>query len=224
MIEGAASAAPFCFFGPLETGDSRASVPPSLKDQGYFMRHIGRLLTSLAALILLAASSAFAASESGTHAWSTDPLTLRAGPGLAYALTGQIAADAPIKVLRCEELWCNVDGAGGRGWTSKQFIAFGLTSADWPGGINPDYPTGGSICFYSGTNFTGAEFCASSGRVIHDLALLGLDNAFSSVRVHGASVAACRDRGFQSYCERIIDSQPVLDGYLRRALSSIRVY
>lgn len=188
------------------------------------MPHFGRLLSALVTLVLLATAPALAASESGTHAWSTEPLTLREGPGPAYALAGQIAADVQIKVLRCEELWCAVDGPGGRGWTSKQFIVFGKTSADWPGGVNPDYPTGGTICFYRGTNFTGAELCLASGRVIDDLALLGLDNAFSSVQVFGASAAVCRDRDFQSYCERVIASQPVLDQYLRRALSSIRVY
>lgn len=187
------------------------------------MRNIGRFLTALAAILVFAAT-AFAATESGTHAWSSDALTLRDGPGLAYDVTGDIAADLPIKVLRCEELWCLVDGDGGRGWTDKQNIVFGVTSADWPGGVNPDYPTGGSICFYQGTNFAGSELCLGSGRVIHDLALLGLDNGFSSVKVNGASAAACRDRDFQSYCERIIADQPVLDQYLRRALSSIRVY
>lgn len=190
------------------------------------MHYFGRLLTALAGVLLLAMAPALGASESGTHAWSSDPLTLRDGPGLAYAVTGSIAADLPIKVLRCEELWCAVDGPGGRGWTTKQFIVFGLTSTDWPGGINPDYPAGGGIiCFYQGTNFSGGEFCVRSGRVIHDLALLGLDNSFASVRIEGsASAAACRDRDFQSYCERIIASQPALDPYLRRALSSIRVY
>lgn len=188
------------------------------------MRYFGRLLTTLVALMLVAMAPAFAASESGTHAWSSDTLTLRDGPGLAYAVTGEIAADLPIKVLRCEELWCAVDGPGGRGWTSKQFVVFGLTSTDWPGGINPNYPTGGAICFYSGTNFTGSELCMNSGRVIHDLDLLGLDNGFASVKVMGASAAVCRDRGFHSYCERIIADQPALHPYLRRALSSIRVY
>ena len=188
------------------------------------MHSFGRLLTALAAVIVLATASAQAASESGTHAWSSDHLTLREGPGLAYDVTGEIAADVAIKVLRCEELWCRVDGPGGRGWTSKQFVVFGRTSTDWPGGINPDYPTGGAICFYSGTNFTGSELCMNSGRVIHDLHLLGIDNGFASVRVLGASAAVCRDRGFQSYCERIIADQPSLHPYLRRALSSIRVY
>lgn len=191
------------------------------------MRRFGRLLATLAGIIILATSATSAASLSGTHAWSSDPLTLRNGPGLAYDVTGEIAADLPIKVLRCEELWCAVDGPGGRGWTAKQFIVFGLTSTDWPGGVHPDYPQGGpgSVCFYQGANYAGGALCVGPGRVIHDLALLGLDNSFASVKVEGnVSAAVCRDRGFQSYCERIIASQPALDQYLRRALSSIRVY
>ena len=116
------------------------------------MHRFGRLLTALAGLLFLAVAPALAVSESGTHAWSSDTLTLRDGPGLAYTVTGEIAADLPIKVLRCEELWCAVDGPGGRGWTSKQYVVFGLTSTDWPGGVNPNYPSGGSVCFYQGTN------------------------------------------------------------------------
>lgn len=191
------------------------------------MRRLGRLITALAAIMLFASVSAFAMSEAGTHAWSSDTLTLRDGPGPSYQVTGEIAADQQIKVLRCQKLWCNVDGPGGRGWTSKQFVVFGLTSTDWPGGINPDYPAGGpgTACFYQGANFTGAALCINSGRVIHDLALVGLDNSFASVRIEGnVSVAACSDRGFQSYCERIIASQPRLNPYLHRALSSLRAY
>ncbi|HEY8574854.1 MAG TPA: SH3 domain-containing protein [Devosia sp.] len=191
------------------------------------MRLFTRLLSALPAAFLalsLSLSPASALSESGTLAWSTDPLTLREGPGTAYDVTGTIAADLHIKVLRCQQLWCLVDGDTGRGWTDKNNISFGKTSADWPGGINPDYPSGGTACFYTGSNYSGLEYCFSSGRVIRDLHLAGLDNRFNSVRLYGTSVAACRDRFFQSYCERIIESQPVLDQYLQGALSSVRVY
>lgn len=190
------------------------------------MHTVARFLTAAITLLALWQAPAFAFSESGTHAWSSNALILRDGPGTAYSVTGEIQADLAIKVLRCQRLWCVVDGQGGRGWASKDGIVFGKTSADWPGGINPDYPSGGgSVCFYSGTNYSGQEFCVSSGRVIQDLALLGLDNAFSSVRITGAAnAAACRDRFFQSYCERIVADQPVLDQYLRRNLTSIRVY
>lgn len=186
-----------------------------------------RLLTALSAVLLaliIGQAPAMAASESGTHAWSTNTLTLRGGPGTNYAVTGEIGADLAIKVLRCEELWCLVDGDTGRGWAGTHSISFGKTSTDWPGGANPDYANGGTACFYTGANYSGSQFCFSAGRVIDDLALLGLDNAFASVSIEGTSVAACRDRDFQSYCERIIVSQPVLDRYLARALSAIRVY
>ena len=178
-------------------------------------------------LLLAFAIPASAYTESGTHAWSTSPLVLSSGPGSAYHVTGQIAENAAIKVLRCQRLWCLVDGEGGRGWTSRDHISFGKTPADWPGGINPDYPAGGpgEVCFYTGTNFTGVAFCARPGRVVQDFALLNMDNQFLSVELVGnVSVAACRDRFFQSYCERIIRSQPVLDQYLQRNLSSARVY
>lgn len=194
------------------------------------MRLLARFLTSLvtvAMTVLLVQVPAMAASEVGTHAWSSDTLTLRDGPGTQYGVTGEIAADLAIRVLRCQKLWCLVDGEGGRGWASKDFVVFGLTSADWPGGINPDYPTGGpgKVCLYTGTNYAGREFCIPYGRTIRDLALLGLDNSFSSIRIEGSiSVAACRDRDFQSYCERIVASQPALDPFLRRALSSVRIH
>jgi uncharacterized protein YraI len=194
------------------------------------MHQFGRLLTAVLGFLIILAlgqAPAMAASLSGTHAWSTDTLVLRNGPGTAYDLTGEIAESLEIKVLRCQRLWCLVDGEGGRGWTYKRHISFGKTPTPWPGGVNPDYHSGGggSVCFYQGTHYTGASLCVRSGRVIQDLALLGLDNGFSSVRIEGnVSAAVCRDRFFQSYCERIIVSQPVLDQYLQRNLSSIRVY
>ena len=63
-----------------------------------------------------------------------------------------------------------------------------------------------------------------AGRVFNDFALLNMDNHFRSVQITGSlSVAACRDRFFQSYCERIITSQPVLDQYLAGAVFCARL-
>lgn len=189
-----------------------------------------KLFQSLAiALTLIAVSLApsLAASESGSHGWALQALTLRNGPGAAYDLTGTIAENAAIKVLRCQKVWCLVDGPGGRGWTASDRVGFGLTPEGPLFAIQPDYPAGGpgSACFYSGTNYTGAAFCAGPGEVFPDFALHGLDNHFASVKISGnISVAACRDRQFHSYCERIVESQPVLDRFLNRNLSSARIY
>ena len=46
----------------------------------------------------------------------------------------------------------------------------------------------------------------------------------SAARYCTASVTACRDRHFTSYCERINESQPVLHGFLARRISSFHVW
>jgi len=170
---------------------------------------------------------AMSASDYGSHAWSRVTLVLHDGPGPAYAVSGEIASDQAIRVLRCQKLWCNVAGPGGHGWTGMAAIDFGK-DPHWPI-LDPDneWPdlAGGEMCFYEGTHYTGRSFCADTGDVFQDLATWGWDNRISSVQViTPTSAALCRDRFFQSYCERIAESQPVLDQYLRRNLSSIRLY
>ena len=170
---------------------------------------------------------AVAASVSGSHGWSRDTLVLRAGPGDHYAVAGQIAGEQAIRIQRCQKLWCFVSGPGGQGWTRNGPIDFGKDphwavldpDNEWPDLAN------GAMCFYEGTHYTGRSFCAETGQVFRDLATWGWDNRISSIRVITATSAAiCRDRFFQSYCERVATSQPVLDPFLRRNLSSIRLY
>ena len=184
-----------------------------------------RVLAALATLAtLLSAPLAQAQTWEGTPAFSNRPLVLQEGPGSIYAVTGEIDADIAVRVYRCQRLWCVVEAQGQRGWTAKHHINFGMNSQDWLGRISPDYPEGGTICLYEGTHYTGRSFCASTGQVFDDLKLWGWDNAISSIEVQGTSAAICRDRKFQSYCERIIESQPVLDEFLNNNLTSVRVY
>lgn len=185
------------------------------------------VLIVLGFVSLLGTSAALAHSESGSHGWSRQVLVLRSGPGDNYRTTGAIADNTAIKVLRCQALWCVVDGQGGRGWTRKVGISFGREPV-WPI-LDADRTirdlAGGSMCFYEGTHFTGRSFCAETGQVFPDLATLGWDNRIRSVRVtEPTSAALCRDRFFQSYCERLVESQPILDRLLSRQLSSIRMY
>lgn len=176
---------------------------------------------------LLPAAPAMSLSASGSHGWSRETLILQSGPGAAYDVTGEIPGEVAIKILRCQKLWCLVDGPGGRGWTMSVNLDFGK-DPHWPKFDSdnqwPDLAEG-ELCFYEGTHYTGRSFCADTGDVFLDLATWGWDNRISSVRVVTATSAAlCRDRNFQSYCERLVESQPVLDPFLRRNLSSIRVY
>lgn len=178
-------------------------------------------------LALLPTQPAFSAAEAGSHGWSREILILHSGPGARYGVTGQIPAEVAIKILRCQQLWCNVEGPGGRGWTSRNLLDFGK-NPHWPVlDADNDWPdlVAGSMCFYEGANYSGRSFCASSGEVFLDLATWGWDNRIRSIRVATpTSAAVCRDRGFQSYCERIVSSQARLAPLLSRNLSSIRIY
>ncbi|WP_375451532.1 peptidase inhibitor family I36 protein [uncultured Devosia sp.] len=180
------------------------------------------LLIALSGLILLAVPAAFAASDTGygTPASSTATLTLFEGPGVRYDAVGTIGEDLDVTVYRCSGLWCLVGDHQPRGWTALGNLDFGQ-----PGRLNYAAGGPGEVCFYEGRNYTGPSLCLGSGRVFTDLLLYHLDNRFSSVSIQGdVSVAACRDRDFKSYCNRILASQPVLDKFLNDHVSAIRVY
>lgn len=181
-----------------------------------------RLLVLGLCLLLpfIALTPASALSPSGSHAWSRSTLDLRAGPGSQYAGTGALPARIAIKVLRCVQLWCLVDGPDAQGWALRQEVDFGRG----PDHRHPDL-SGGRMCFYEGTHYTGRSFCAGTGEVFTDLATWGWDNRIGSIEVTvNTSAAICRERGFRSYCERVYENQPVLSRHLQRQISSIRLY
>jgi len=171
--------------------------------------------------LLLAAPAAQAQIVYGTPAWATGDLVLHEGPGGAYPVVGHIPDNTRLRVYRCSPLWCIVSDGHQKGWSRSGAIGFGVSSADWfQGGVR--YPTGGTFCLYEGNNYTGQSACFDSGTIIDDLALMGLDNRFSSIRVNGGSASLCRDRKFQSYCTRIIRDTPVLNSFLNGNVSSLR--
>ena len=47
---------------------------------------------------------------------------------------------------------------------------------------------------------------------------------FSSVKVNGTSVLACRNRNFRSYCVVLNEDHASLEGLLDNGISSIHVY
>jgi hypothetical protein len=187
------------------------------------------LIAIAAALIVLPAS---AVQPTGSAAWTTDgwvsmPGALYSGPGTRYDEVGSIGAGERVRVDRCSYRWCQIHTATVRGWLSLDNLSFGQE----PDGLlaGPKFHTQrggkGQVCFYDGANFTGASFCANSGRVFRDLSLVGLDNAIASVEVgEGVSAIVCRDRGFRSYCEVVDVSKDRLPGLLTYSITSIRVY
>lgn len=176
------------------------------------------------ALLAFAFAGPATAVETGTPAWLTHDVNLKEGPGRNYDNVGELPGKIRIRVDRCSRDWCQIRAEGAKGWVRLHSVSFGQE----PSLVGPklNYPSGlGTVCFYTGHNYTGSAVCNDSGFVMTDLLLVDLDNTFSSVTVEGAaSVTACRDRHFTSYCERIIKSQPVLNGFLDDALSSYHVW
>jgi len=189
-------------------------------------------LVAAAFVALLLAAPASAGQPRGSAAWTTDGWAsfdgvLHAGPGRNYDATGTVAAGIRVRVDRCSGLWCQIRAGAERGWLPLRNLSFGQ-GPDGPFS-GPKFRTqrggAGEVCFYSGQNYSGAVLCGKSGQIFRDLALLGHDNAISSIRVGaGVSAIVCRDRGFRSFCQVIDASKPRLDGLLSNAISSARVY
>ncbi|HEV7275125.1 MAG TPA: SH3 domain-containing protein [Devosiaceae bacterium] len=183
------------------------------------------LLAILAAICALALPSAASAIETGTPAWLINGQVLRAGPGAAYDVTGELGEETRIQVDRCTYRWCQIHADGARGWVSRDNVSFGQHPRGPLTGPRLNYPSGGTVCFYTGPDFTGDHLCQPPGTVVHDLQLFGIDDRFASLLIpESGSVTVCRDRDFSSYCERIIASQPLLPRLLVNAVSSYRVH
>lgn len=180
------------------------------------------LLLSLAAFLALHMPAL--AVETGTPAWLIKGQHLFEGPGRAYDIVGELGDESRIRVDRCAPRWCLVHQGRVKGWVSRDNVTFGQEQRGPLTGPRLNYPSGGTVCFYAGRNFTGESFCAKPGTVVRDLLLYDRDNRYVSVSTGGGSVTVCRDRDFASYCERIIEDQPRMHGFLAGNVSSFRVY
>jgi hypothetical protein len=179
---------------------------------------------ALAALAVFALTLPAAAVDTGTPAWLISGQPLYEGPGHAYRVTGELGDETRIRVDRCSKLWCRIHARGQRGWVALHNISFGQEPRGPLTGPHLNYPSGGSVCLYSGRNYTGRATCLPAGSVARDLLLYGTDNSIRSVEVHGSSVTLCRDRDFSSYCTRIVKNTPRLNHFLDGQVSSYRVY
>jgi len=183
-----------------------------------------------AVLALCIALPASAVQPKGSAGWTTEGWinftgTLYSGPGTQYDVMDHVKEGMRVRIDRCTYRWCQIHTASVRGWLTIDNLSFG--QGPWVPFVNtPKLPVryGGGVCFFTGANFSGEQWCYNGGHVSKDLVLAGLDNAFASVKIDGGSVLACRDRNFRSYCLIINKSEARLDGLLSRAISSIHVY
>jgi hypothetical protein len=186
-------------------------------------------LITVAVFFVLGASAAQAgAIVYGSAAWTTDhDLALYEGPSMRYDIIGSVSAETQVRVERCKERWCFIRGDRGDGWVSISVLSFGEEPRSFLELPKQRYPGGGPgiACFYTDINFTGVGYCAEPGTAIFDLLLEDMDNRFASLAIEGSlSVTVCRDADFSSYCERVVESQPILDRFLVNAVSSFYVH
>jgi uncharacterized protein YraI len=190
------------------------------------MRSVLFRLAALAGLLLACGATA-SAEETGTLAWTISDLTVYEGPGTAYDVLGGVPGKIHVRVDRCTYQWCQIHDASTHGWVWRDDLSFGTEPRGPFTGPILKYKSGGpgTVCLFEGHDYSGASICMHSGAVSRDLLLLHLDNRYSSVTVEGnVSVTLCRDRDFSSYCERVNESQPRLQGFLDNAVSSYWVH
>ena len=179
------SAAPFILPGERPqllrarpSGPRREALGSADIAWGCLMSTSVRLLLA-AILALFIAAPAGAVQPQGSAAWTTDGWVslsgnLLSGPGPQYDVTGTIEEGVRVRVDRCSKRWCQIHTASARGWLSLDNLSFGqVPDGLFAGAKFPTQRGGGVVCFYSGEGFSGVSFCAKSGRVIPDLALVG---------------------------------------------------
>lgn len=196
---------------------------------GCFIKKAKRMTRFVIALfVALGLTASFApVAHAGSLAQTIRPVTLRLGPGIKYPSSVDLAEKVAVDVHRCQRRWCLLEADNQRGWASIDDLTFGEEPRDiFTGPKNEQVSYGsGTICFFTGENFTGQSMCSKTGMVVPDLALYGLDNAFASVTVEGTiSANVCREFNFGSWCETIAEDQAVLSRFLKRNVSSYRVW
>lgn len=181
------------------------------------------------ALALLTPQAALAGKAHlyGSNAWTNVPGALYGGPGVAYGQVGAVDGEIRLLVDRCTGQWCQVRAGRQAGWFPLDHLDFGVAPGGPFSGPKLNYPSGGPglVCFYSGANFSGQQFCAPPGTYVRDLKLFGRDNGVGSIQIIGnSSATVCRDFNLTSYCSRIVLSKPHLPDELRNAVSSFKVH
>lgn len=181
-------------------------------------------------LAILSSQSALAYYEAhlyGSNAWTNNSSILLKGPGGAYDQSGSVQGHIRVHVDRCFVEWCQIRSDHQAGWMPLNQLNFGLRPGHFWDGPRLNYPSGGPgvVCFYSGANFSGNQFCVPPGTYVSDLALLHRDKNIRSIQVVGnASATVCAAFKLTSYCVRVIESKTHLPEGLYGSVSSFRVY
>lgn len=198
------------------------------------MSRFALLIAALAAFALpvtapQAADPGWEDISAGQFITATAPRDVHQGPGTAYLVVDTIQPGEQLIITgECRPNWCEISHSGRDGWVYfPDAYAEGWEPDEGIFGTDLHWGRGGpgEVCFYEGTNYSGASFCLTSGVNYPDLALMGADNRISSVKVTGeVSTLMCKDANYEHYCVLLVQDHPYLDRVINNQASSITVY
>lgn len=107
-------------------------------------------------------------------------------------------------------------------------FSFGTPPGKWPNNPPgnwpaPPMPQVSQACFYSGSNYSGNQYCLNAGT---DVSFVGpqWNDRISSVRIIGnASVTMCQHTNYGGYCRTTGNDEPALGPWLNDEVSSLSV-
>lgn len=179
-------------------------------------------------------------------------LNIRSGPSTAYQVVDTLYAGENVNVQECRTNgWCAITHNGPDGWVSARYLSglnagssssnsssssnaqadislsFGVPGFSFSIGNGSDFRDrpgrpDGRVCFYDGTNFTGARFCTTPGH--QNPRMRGFNDRISSIKVFGdAQVRVCEDFNFGGRCAVLDSSRANLGFRNNNIISSYRV-
>jgi polysaccharide export outer membrane protein len=94
-----------------------------------------KFLKAVTALVLVMSMGVGSAQSATTTALST--VNVRSGPGVNFALLGNLVGGQVVDVIRCQNNWCLIDSVGPDGWVSAEYLASVGDVSSLPPGIGP---------------------------------------------------------------------------------------
>ncbi|MCZ4271481.1 SH3 domain-containing protein [Maritalea porphyrae] len=181
-----------------------------------------------------------------TDAQATTALNVRSGPGTSYGVVDTLTPGERVEVNECATNgWCYIEHTGPDGWVSSNYLSpvsggsaepdCGFSFTITPSGPSlsiscgdtptptPTPPAGNVACFYTGTNYTGSEFCHGPA-TLNTLDATFNDN-IASVKLYGSAKAKlCRNANLTGTCKTYTTSKSVLPITIRNKASSVRIF
>ncbi|MEQ1771042.1 MAG: peptidase inhibitor family I36 protein [Devosia sp.] len=209
------------------------------------------MLLKLATGIAIACTTAVvflpSVASAATTAYATTTVTVRERPSTNSDRVDTLTAGETVRVEGCRDAWCYISSPE-RGFVKADYLSTNRTatvrinpnfnlSFNFPqgsftvgnGGVSIGIGNGnnnededfGEVCFFSGSSYSGSQFCVEEGDSISRLPSNWNDRISSFRNPDGLRVTVCEDRNYNN-C-RIYTTSARQLGSLNDEISSLRV-